>query len=116
MRFVKHTVTAVTYLAAVAVTALALATWFTPAESAQPYGGCKEALAYPHTAGARDCRALGWTVNANVVVSPRSVLVATRWEPCRRKDSHGCYWDARGEGRSFYVNRQGEYHYVKTVR
>lgn len=64
-----------------------------------PYGGCKEALGYPHSAGARECRHRGWLVGERYVVSPRG-RATTTLPRCAEEDSSAvaCYWNARTRG------------------
>lgn len=111
---------------AVAATALALL-WIgtapsTAAAGQQPYGGCDEAWQAPHSAGADDCRALGWTVRPGVVLNPHGVLRYWNLGACTYEDGSGsgrtCGWlgqrDGNKRGMSFYVTgpedaRRGHY-------
>lgn len=81
-----------------------------PADAAT-YGGCKEGWQAPHSAGADQCRAHGWTITSRYVISPHSRLVASRLPHCAYEDETGpCLWDARrdgnGRGSSFIVRNE----------
>ena len=93
--------------------------------SVQPYGGCKEAHAYPQTRGAADCRALGWTVRPRLVVDPRGVVRFSRLPHCAIEDASSgpvpCSWnfgpgDGNGRGLSYWVDRHDRTHYVTMPR
>ena len=89
----------------------------------QPYGGCKEALLYPYSAGADWCRAHGWTITygwygRNVVVNPHGVVVASRLPHCHDENGTGTRWpcswnfDSAHPGTSFWIGHWGTNHYV----
>ena len=81
--------------------------WLSPgrAYSAEPYGGCVEAIQYPASAGAQDCRDAGWRITSTYVIGPRGWLRATTLPACQAEDSTRCYWNAQwrgnGKGDSF---------------
>ena len=84
--------------------------WLSPGRgyAAEPYGGCDEAWQAPHSQGADDCRALGWTVRPRFVLSPKDRVKYLDLRPCEQEDSDGpCYWNAQtmgnGEGDSFII-------------
>jgi len=92
------------------------------ADPAQPYGGCKEAHLAPHSAGAQDCRAHGWTVRGRIVVNRHGVVKYLALPHCREEDGSGqrptCGWnlggrtDGNGRGLSYFVDRHDRVHYV----
>lgn len=112
------------HLWTIAVGALILSAFFTVlaarSADAAPYGGCDEAYRYPTSDGADWCRRHGWTVTGSLVVSPHSVVMASRIPHCRYEDGSGqrerCLWDAsvdgvNGRGDSF-IERRGDVRYV----
>lgn len=80
----------------------------------EPYGGCKEAYQAPHSQGAKECRAKGWTIKRRLVVTPHAVVRFTRLPHCREEDGSGqrsaCTWnigrkiDGDGQGLSYWVS------------
>lgn len=71
--------------------------------TAQPYGGCKEAIRYPRSRGARQCRRAGWKITRHFAVNPRGIVRFHLLRPCRTEGSRGpCGWDASHRG-----NRRG---------
>lgn len=91
----------------------------------QPYGGCVEAHRYPHSRGARECRAHGWTIRTRLVVGPHHWVRFSTLPHCETEDgSHThrpCSWnfdrtDGNGIGRSYWIGRHGHTHYVRVHR
>jgi hypothetical protein len=88
----------------------------------QPYGGCGEAYRYSNSAGAQDCREMGWTIRPRLVVNPHGVVVMSRMPHCRNEDGSGtasaCTWnignriDGNGRGLAFWNDRHDRSHYV----
>lgn len=115
-------------LAAAAVTTLALLGLAGPglAHSAhwqQPYGGCEEGTLAPHSAGANECRAHGWTIRRRLAVNDRGTVVGSGLPHCVNEDGSGqraaCSWnfhdgstDGNGEGLSYWFDRHDRIHYV----
>lgn len=86
-------------------------------EAAQPYGGCDEAWQAPHSTGADECRALGWTVKRSLVLDPTNRVRALMGvAPCVSEDQETqCFWKAtcRGNGRGdSFVVLNGRHWYV----
>lgn len=89
----------------------------------QPYGGCKEAIDYPHSDGADWCRAHGWTVTRRIIIRPDRWVIAYRNLPvCVVEDQveSPCRWNfgagqphGNGEGRAFWVNSAGVRRFVE---
>src|SRR5262245_63358868 len=77
--------------------------WFDPSHGSvglkwtQPYGGCAEAWQAPHSKGADECRAHGWTVRARLVVGPHRWVRYNNLPHCREEDGSGqksaCTWN-----------------------
>jgi hypothetical protein len=93
---VRNIVLGLTLILAAAVGALTTA----PAHAGtarQPYGGCDEAHNFPHSLGAQDCRVLGWTIRARLVVGPRGYVHFASLPLCREEDGSGqrsaCTWN-----------------------
>jgi hypothetical protein len=89
----------------------------------QPYGGCPEASLAPHSVGAQECRAHGWTIRTRLVVNPRHVVKGSGLPHCRYEDGSGqrsaCSWnfhdgraDGNGRGFAYWVDRHNRAHYV----
>jgi hypothetical protein len=89
----------------------------------QPYGGCEEGTLAPHSAGANQCRAHGWTIMRRLAVNPHGVVVGSGLPHCRNEDGSGqasaCSWnfhdgtrDGNGRGLSYWVGRNDRIHYV----
>lgn len=112
-------------LAATAVTTLGLL--LTGVSSAhawqQPYGGCEEATLAPHSVGANQCRAHGWTIATRLAVGPHGLVRGSGLPHCREEDGSGqrsaCSWnfhdgrqDGNGEGLSYWMDKQDRPHYV----
>lgn len=89
----------------------------------QPYGGCKEAWQAPRSAGARQCRAHGWTVTRHIVVGPHRWVRYVDLPLCRFEDGSGqrsaCTWNlsiqrqGNGVGLRYWVDRHDRPHYVR---
>lgn len=85
----------------------------------EPYGSCAEAWQAPRSAGADDCREMGWTVRPRLVVDPSKQVRYTRMPHCLFDDGTGgpCIWDGRldgnGVGRSFWADKHERIHYVR---
>ena len=91
-----------------------------PADGAQPYGGCKEAIDYPHSEGADWCRDHGWTVTRSIVVRPDRWVVNYRMPLCEVEDQQygPCRWNFgvgayMPTGKAYWVGSKGNVHYVK---
>ena len=92
----------------------------------QPYGGCEEATLAPHSVGAQDCRAHGWTIRRRLAVNPHAVVKGSGLPDCREEDGSGqrsaCSWnfhgshDGNGRGLSYWVDERDHVHYVWPVR
>jgi len=97
------------------------------ASASEPYGGCKEVVqghhVYVHTAGAKECRRLGWVVRPNLVVGPRGWVQYSNLPHCPNEDGSGtertCSWnfhghqDGNGYGDMYYVlhhDNQGDWY------
>ena len=97
----------------------------------QPYGGCVEGHNYPHSQGAAECRAHGWTVRQRLVVGPHDRVRFVSLPLCREEDGSGqrsaCTWNfgpgpeglyhphghtGDDRGLSFWVDRKDRVHYV----
>ena len=89
----------------------------------QPYGGCEEATLAPHSAGANECRAHGWTIMRRLAVNPHGVVKGSGLPHCRYEDggeNQPCSWnfhDGRGidgnnRGLSYWIDREDRTHYV----
>lgn len=97
-----------------------------PAQAAwhQPYGGCEEATLAPHSAGANQCRAHGWTIGTRLAVNAHGLVVGSGLPHCREEDGSGqrgaCSWnfhDGRGidgnnRGLSYWLDKRDRAHYV----
>lgn len=70
-------------LAATAAVAATLLVNSPAVAAPQPYGGCDEAWQAPKSAGAQECRDLGYTVHRKFVLNPARVPVAWRVDSCR---------------------------------
>jgi hypothetical protein len=118
-------------LAALAATALLVVMAPANASWQQPYGGCEEASLAPHSAGANQCRAHGWTIKTRLVVNGHGVLKGSGLPHCREEDGTGqraaCSWnfpdftvpitqDGNGKGLSYWVGVYDKVHYVWPVR
>jgi len=110
-------------LAAAAVTTLSLLGLAGPGQAwQQPYGGCEEATLAPHSAGAAECRAHGWTIRTRLAVNPRAVVKGSGLPDCVNEDGSGqrsaCSWnfdgstDGNGVGLSYWVNERDRVTYV----
>jgi len=94
----------------------------------QPYGGCKEAWRYPHSAGADDCRALGWTIKRKIVVNPNGIVRYSSLPHCSYpKRMRWCTWnviftrdlrvcDGDCYRAPYWSDRKGRTHFVKGTR
>jgi len=107
---------------ATALTEAAHADDFTPGvRLVQPYGGCKEAIDYPHSDGADWCRAHGWTVTRRIVIRPDRWVLAHRLPVCIDGETDTpCRWNfgggqphGNGEGRAYWVNSAGVLRFVE---
>jgi hypothetical protein len=89
----------------------------------QPYGGCEEATLAPHSAGAVECRAHGWTIRTRLAVNPHGLVLGSGLPHCRYEDGSGqrsaCSWnfhdgtrDGNGQGLSYWVDERDRVHYV----
>lgn len=121
-----------TILATVAVVAVATGVLVAVNEQAfsvtsgnrtQPYGGCNEAWQAPHSDGARQCRADGWTVSRHLVLNPHDVVMFTDLHECRYEDGSGqrprCVWfgDYMGNGHGLsYAEHRGHARYFWVKR
>ena len=92
------------------------------ADDVPPYGGCAEAMDYSNTEGADWCRDHGYVVTRHIVVSPNKYVLAWDMPACAGENSRKgpCRWNfggntGNGEGRKYWVNRNGVRHYVKGV-
>lgn len=90
-----------------------------PADAAtQPYGGCDEGWQAPRSAGADDCRALGWTIRKRLVVNNHGRVVVHAMPSCPSEDAgRFCSWninpgDGNGQGQAFWRDSQGRATYV----
>lgn len=94
----------------------------------QPYGGCDEAWQAPHSIGADQCRAHGWTVRSRLVVGPHRWVHYSTLASCTFEDGSGshlpCSWnfrrtDGNGIGDRFYVTGSSwshhRVHYVNGI-
>lgn len=88
----------------------------------EPYGGCDEAWQAPRSPGADLCRALGYSVSARFVLSPRGVVLHSSLPHCRFEDGSGgrrpCTWnvgprtDGNGVGLAYKVRPDMTVRYV----
>lgn len=114
----RHT----TILAALGAAAASIALASPASAWQQPYGGCEEATLAPHSAGANDCRAHGWTIGTRLAVNPHAVVVGSGLPDCRNEDGSGqasaCSWnfdgshDGNGIGLSYWADKHDRIHYV----
>lgn len=87
----------------------------------QPYGGCDEAWQAPHSTGADECRAHGWTVKWWIIVSPKDRVryVDPSINQCANEDAgRFCTWNfsvPRRDGLDLWYGGAGHRHYVKQV-
>ena len=91
----------------------------------EPYGGCDEAWQAPRSPGAELCRALGYSVSARFVLSPRGVVLHSSLPHCRFEDGSGgrrpCTWnvgprtDGNGVGLAYKVRPDMTVRYVWDV-
>lgn len=92
------------------------------AEWTQPYGGCKEATLAPHSAGAEECRAHGWTIMRRLAVNPHGVVKGSGLPACTFEDGSGgplpCAWNFDGihtgndQGLAYWIGTGRHVHYV----
>lgn len=100
----------------------------TRAHADQPYGGCKEAWRYPHSAGADDCRALGWTIKRRITVKPNGIVLRSTLPHCSYpKRMRWCTWnvifsrdlsvcDGDCYRAPYWADRKGRIHFVAGTR
>lgn len=97
------------------------------AEADQPYGGCKEAWRYPHSAGAEHCRDHGWTIRKRITVNPRGVVLRSTLPHCKGEAIRSCTWnviftsdlsvcDGDCYRAPYWADRKGRIHFVLGTR